>query len=374
MLDSSQARRRYRVVIIGAGPSGLALGAELRTRGIDFIIVEKGEVGDSWARMPKQLKLVSPWKCNWLTPETCGRFSANAQLTRAEFLDYLRRFADDRELPVLPNVTVEALRRSDGQFALSTSQGEFSADIVVNAAGYFANPVWPRLPGEDDTSIKRLHYAEFADAQQIISLASGHAQVLIVGKRLSAGQTALELHDAGLRVAISHRTPIEFGVDDWLWPLVYRTFAHVEAVRLRLPGRVGQLDVRMQGGRARKLIQSGAILTFPALNRFERDQVVFENGMTLAADVVIYATGFAPNLKFLSPLNFRVCSETGVPLVRDMESETVPNLFFLGFEMLHNFQSRFLRGIRRDAVVLADIIGSRAVTLPKREPREFCTA
>ncbi len=357
--------RHTTVAVIGAGPAGLALGAELHRRQVDFIILEKGSVGDSWSRMPNQLKLVSPWKTNWLTRGTAHRFAPHAQLTRAEFLDYLRAFAVEHELPVVRSCEISSVERSGEGFDIRTSQGNCRAGLVVNATGYFSNPCLPRLPGDERTSISRLHYANFGDAQKIAALAGPDALVLIVGQRLSAGQAALALFDAGLRVAISHRAPIRFGVDDWLWPLVYRTFDLAEVVRLRFPGRnAGQLDVPMPGGRVRKLIQSGAIQTVPALARFEPDSVVLEDGSTLAPQVVLYATGFAPSLSYLRPLALEACPVTGVPLTRNMESIAVPNLFFLGFEMLRNFQSRFLRGLRNDAVVLAAEIERRVPQAP----------
>jgi putative flavoprotein involved in K+ transport len=170
----------------------------------------------------------------------------------------------------------------------------------------------------------------------------------------------LELADAGFRVALSHRTPIHFGVDDWLWPFIYRNFVHLEKLKLMLSaGRARALDVRMAGGRAKQLIQSGAVATFPAIARFEKDAVVFTNGERLTPGIVLYTTGFAPALRHLAKLDLMLCSETGTPLAHQMESTSVPNLFFLGFEMLRNFQSRFLRGIRNDAVVLADRIANR---------------
>jgi thioredoxin reductase len=360
------------VLILGAGPSGLALGRELRQRRIDFLILDKGTVGDSWQRMPTKLNLVSPWKWNRLTRDSRHRFAPNAQLTRAEFLDYLREFAAEFKLPVIPHSEVSLVERGHGRFRVHTSRGDFSADIVVNSTGYFSRPNVPRMDGDIETKIARLHYAQFSDAQQILSLAGRNGLVLIVGKRLSAGQTALELFDAGLHVALSHRTPIRFSVDDWLWPLVYRTFGYIETVRLKMQAAsAGKLDVRMAGGRMPKLIRSGAIQTFPAIARYESEAVVFENGATLKPAVVIYATGFAANLGFLDSLGLEVHAETGVPLTRNMESVSVPNLFFLGFEMLRNFQSRFLRGIRNDAVVLAATIEQRVALLPRRNPEDL---
>jgi putative flavoprotein involved in K+ transport len=355
------------VAIIGGGPAGLALGWQLQQRGVSFVILEKGAAGESWNQMPRTLKLVSPWKWNWLTPETRAAFPPNAQLSREEFLSYLRALAATHALPI-HECSVEKVERVDDSFRLHTSRGEIRASIVVNASGYFSNPLQLALPGEATTRIPRVHFAHYRDAAHVAKLAGANRSVLVVGKRLSAGQVALELADAGMKVAISHRTPIRFGVDDWLWPLVYRNFAYAEALRLMCGSRGGPLDVRMPGGRVRKLIERGEIKTFPAIARFTDDAVVFDDGQTFQPGVVLYATGFVPALRHLEALPLTRCSVTNVPLTRDMESVSEPNLFFLGFEMLRNFQSRFLRGIRKDAVTLSDIIARRAAHLPESQP------
>jgi putative flavoprotein involved in K+ transport len=357
--------QRAQVAVIGAGPAGLALGWELQGRNVPFVILEKGEAGESWSRMPRALKLVSPWKWNWLTAELSEAFPANAQLTRAEFSDYLRHFAERHALPVRSGCAVTRIERQGEEFQLSTSHGEIRAALVVAASGYFSNPVQPRVPGDETTRIPRFHFANYGSAAELAHVTGANSSVLIVGKRLSAGQVALELSDAGFSVAISHRTPIRFGVDDWLWPLVYRNFAYAEAARLMCGWRGGPIDVRMPGGRVRKLIEHGHIKTFPAIAKFTETSVVFEEGQSFSPGAVLYATGFAPALDYLGALPVTRCSATNVPLTRNMESVSVPNLFFLGFEMLRNFQSRFLRGIRKDAVVLGDMIAARAATLPQ---------
>jgi hypothetical protein len=361
------AKRSFTVVVIGGGPSGLALGHALQRRGIDFVILEKGDVGHSWSRMPKHLKLISPWKWNCLTASCRECFAANAQLSRADFLDYLRDFSSSHRLPVVTDCAVLSVEHDGQSFHVETSRGIFISRMLVNATGYFSTPITPFVEGQASTAIPRLHYAEFRNAGHIINKAGSQGLILVVGKRLSAGQTALELFDHGLRVAISHRTPVRFGVDDWLWPFVYRTFGYAELLRLKFMRDGGsKLDVRMPGGRVRHLIESGQIRCFPSIARFERDTVVFENGATAKPDVVLHATGFAPTLAHLKGLALDLCPENGLPLTHDMESVNVPNLFFLGFEMLRNFRSRFLRGLRDDALVLADQIHKRAEQLPSR--------
>lgn len=119
------------ILVLGAGPAGLALGAELLKRGAPFLIVEQGlEVGHSWQRMPSRLKLVSPWKANWLRPGDASRFPAHHETTRDEFADYLRDFAAERHLPVRTNVEVKTVRRdADEGFIVETSDGERSTTL-----------------------------------------------------------------------------------------------------------------------------------------------------------------------------------------------------------------------------------------------------
>jgi cation diffusion facilitator CzcD-associated flavoprotein CzcO len=121
------------VLIIGAGPSGLSLGRELRRRHVNFIILEKGQAGESWARMPPSLKLVSPWKCNWLSRADRFRHAPNEQLTREQFLDYLVEIAAAEQLPVQSDCTVSWVKRQDSQFQIGTSHGVHIANILVNA-------------------------------------------------------------------------------------------------------------------------------------------------------------------------------------------------------------------------------------------------
>src|SRR6185503_21121593 len=95
--------------------------------------------------------------------------------------------------------------------------------------------------------------------------------VLIVGQRVSAGQTMLELIDAGFEVGISHRSPIGFGAGPLGWWILFRIFSWLEWIKLkRLGAKAPRNDVRMQGGRARKLIRSGRVKTFPAIRRLDQ--------------------------------------------------------------------------------------------------------
>lgn len=345
-------------LIIGAGPAGLALAFELKRRGIESLLLERGPaVAHSWANMPTHLKLVSPWKANWLPGFDSRLFPPNHEMPRTEYCSVLQQYALLQELSVLTNATVhDVIRRTDDGFVVHTSAGTFSAPLLVNATGCFANPFTPEYPGARGSSLPQFHFATYRDAEQLrkgISKSGG--LVLIIGKRLSAGQAMIELVDAGLEVALSCRGPIQFGAGRIGWWIFFRIHPALERLKLRLHGTAAQgFPAIMPGGRARRLIQSGRVKTFPDIARFENRNVVFADGRVLEPDAVLYATGFRPALAHLASLGLAFDERTGQPALRGFESTEVSGLFFLGLDHLRNFRSRFIRGIREDALLLAD--------------------
>ena len=356
--------RRMKVLILGAGPAGLALAFELKQRAVDSLLLESAPtVAQSWARMPTRTKLVSPWKANWLPGADPHRFPPNCALSAAEYGSWLQQYARLRELPVVTNAEVLAVSR-DGNagFQVQTSAGTFTAPLVVNATGYFANPFVPEFTGARESAIPQIHFGAFRDAEQVRNLAGQRGgAVLIVGKRLSAGQALVELADAGFAVAISCRGPIQFGSGPLGWSVFFRIHPALERLKLALHGNAARgFEVRMQGGRAQRLIASGRVKVFPEIARFEDRRVLFTDGQSLRPGAVLYATGFRPALAHLASLGIALDERTGQPALRGFESTEAPGLFFLGLDGLRNFRSRFLRGIREDAPLLAEALAGRA--------------
>jgi putative flavoprotein involved in K+ transport len=356
--------KSMKVLILGAGPAGLTLAFELKRRAVDYLLLEKAPtVADSWMRMPSHLKLVSPWKANWLPGADRRRFPPNHALSAAEYASWLQQYARLRELPVVTNAGVRAVSRTGvGGFAVQTDAGTFTAPLVVNATGCFANPFVPEVPGARESPIPQLHFATFRDAghvRKVIDHPGG--SVLIVGKRLSAGQALVELADAGFDVAISRRAPIRFGSGPIGWWVFFRIHPALERFKLALDGNAARgFEVRMPGGRARKLIASGRVKLFPEITRFEDRSVIFTDGQSLRPGAVLYATGFRPALAHLASLGIAFDERTGQPALRGFESAEASGLFFLGLDGLRNFRSRFLRGIREDAPLLAEDLAKRA--------------
>jgi len=356
-------------LILGAGPAGLALAFELKRRGVESVLLERGPtVAHSWANMPTHLKLVSPWKANCLPGSDPRRVPPSYEMAGAEYAAALRHYARLQDLRVMTGADVEGVSCSmDEGFDVRTSAGTFSAPLLINATGCFANPFQPEFAGARESSLPQFHFATYRDADRLRQVTRREGGlVLIVGKRLSAGQTLVELVDAGFQVGVSCRGPIQFGAGAIGWSIFFRLHPALERLELRLRGGAARgFPAVMPGGRARRLIRSGRVTIFPDIARFEDRRVIFTDGRVLEPDAVVYATGFRPALAHLAPLGLTLDEQTGRPDLRGFESAEVPGLFFLGLDGLRNFRSRFIRGIREDAPLLADQLAARLTLRPR---------
>jgi putative flavoprotein involved in K+ transport len=346
------------IVVIGAGPAGLAVGHHLRIAGLRFVILEKGsQAGHSWAGMPTGLSLLSPWRANALPGTRVPWKERNRLASRQEFLGYLDRYARERDLPIDYGVEVESVVRADDGFVLRTSSGERRCRVLVNATGYFHNPYVPPFPGAGTTSILQVHSAAYKDPAHLATLSSRPVRkVLVVGKRITAGQVAVELHDAAVETAVSSRGPIEFARPPWLLEIAFNFYYPLEDLVCAVwPRFLEDSRPPMEAGRSKELIESGRIGTRPDIAELTAEAVVFVDGTREAFDAIVYATGFRPALGHLGGL-----LPDREPRTTRFEVDGVRNLFLIGLDQQPTSRSRYLRGIREDAQRLVARLVSEA--------------
>jgi len=189
------------VVVVGAGPTGLACAIEAEKIGFKALIIEKGCLVNSIYRYPSNMVFFT-------TPELLeiGDVPFTTALpkpTRLEALEYYRRVADHYHLHVRQYEWVKTITGEDGKFCVTTSdrQGaihDYRARKIVVATGYYdlANRIG--IPGED--SEKVFHYYKephpFYDSD-----------VVVIGGKNSAAESALDLWRHGARVTLIHRGP-----------------------------------------------------------------------------------------------------------------------------------------------------------------------
>ena len=249
------------VVVIGAGGAGLSTSYYLTQSGIDHVVLERGQVGNTWATERwDAFHLVNP---NWAVRlpgfhyggAACGGDDPDGYLSRDETVDYLHRYAEHIDAPIWTGVEVCSLSwQTDGRYELKLGDGRaLSCAVVVVATGAFGPPRIPDFAPSITDSITQIHSAHYKNAAQLPP-----GGVLVVGSGQSGAQIAEDLMDAGRQVTLSvgraGRRPRRYrGYDSswWMRELGYfdRTLDNVdEETRQRILSGTGGAGSGHVGG------------------------------------------------------------------------------------------------------------------------------
>ena len=192
------------VLVIGAGPAGLAVAASLGRRGIRAVVLERADdVGASWRRHYERLHLHTTRRWSGLPgypiPRRFGRWVA-----RADVVDYLEQYAAHHGIEVRTGVAVTRIARAgDGEWVVEAASGEsFTAPTVVVATGYNHTPVPPRWPGVERFPGELVHASSYRNAAPYRG-----KDVLVVGAGNTGAEIAVDLTEGGAsRVRLAIRT------------------------------------------------------------------------------------------------------------------------------------------------------------------------
>ena len=214
---------RFDVLVIGAGPTGLACAIEAQRAGFSAVAIDKGCLVNSLFHYPANMVFFT-------TPELLeiGDLpfnTANQKPTRPEALEYYRNVADHYKLDVRQYQHVLTVTGYDGAFRVVTRdrhrrEHEYTSRKIVVATGYYDLPNYMGVRGEDLPKV--MHYYKephpFYDSD-----------VLVVGAKNSAAIAALELWRRGARVTMVHRGPgIHKNVKYWIKPDIENRIANKE--------------------------------------------------------------------------------------------------------------------------------------------------
>ena len=186
-------------IIIGAGQSGLAMSRHLTARSIDHVVLERGEVANSWrTERWDSLRLLTP---NWQSrlpgyaydgPDSDG-FMAMPEVVR-----YLERYADVSRAPVVTGTRVTKVRQAPGGYQLSTSQGPWRCRTLVIASGACNIAAIPPQAAGLGRHVNSLTPMQYRNPGLLMD-----GGVMIVGASASGMQLAREIHASGRHVVIS---------------------------------------------------------------------------------------------------------------------------------------------------------------------------
>ncbi len=267
-------------IVIGAGPTGLACGIELKRRGCSALIIDKGCVVNSIYNYPTNLVFFT-------TPELLeiGEIpmtSLNEKPNRTEALKYYRRVADHFKLDVHQYENVDGIKGSDGDFEVVTTDRyggghSYRSRKVVLATGYYDVANRLGAPGEDLPKV--MHYYKEPHPYY-------NQDVIVIGAKNSAAICALELYWTGARVTLIHRGPgIHHHVKYWIKP---------------------NIENRIKMGEIKAYFES-------EVTRIHENSVEIATPggpVSVANDFVFALVGYRPDLEFLEANGIRLESTT----------------------------------------------------------------
>jgi thioredoxin reductase (NADPH) len=291
----------FDVLVIGAGPTGMACAIEAQRAGFRVVLVDKGCLCNSLFHYPAHMTFFT-------TPELLeiGNIpfpSPNQKPNRNEALEYYRKVAEHYALDIRQYQTVEKVAGSDGAFHVVTrdrfqrEHTHLTRKLIV-ATGYYDLPNYMNVPGEELPKV--LHY--YNDPHPFYDL-----DVAVIGGKNSAAIAALELWRHGARVTIVHRgAAMHRHVKYWILP---------------------DIENRIKNGEIAAHFET-------SVSRIDPDTITIstpKGELRIPNDTVFAMTGYHPDFRFLESLGIRIEGKDSCPACdrRTLESN-VPGIYLAG--------------------------------------------
>ncbi len=266
----------YDVLVIGAGPTGLACAIDAQNAGFTVVVVDKGCLCNSLFHYPSNMTFFT-------TPElleigSMPFSSPNQKPNRNEALEYYRKVSEHYRLNVLQYHTVDGVDGEDGEFTVRTTdrfgrQMPLRARKLIIATGYYDLPNYLSIPGEDLPKVA--HY--YHEPHPFFGM-----KVLVIGGKNSAAIAALDLWRHGAEVTLVHRgEELHRHIKYWIKP---------------------DIENRIKNGEVRAFMGS----TVTGITEDTVSLNTPDGEVTIANDFVFALTGYHPDFGFLERLGVRL--------------------------------------------------------------------
>jgi cation diffusion facilitator CzcD-associated flavoprotein CzcO len=343
------------VIVIGAGPAGLAAAAAVGHQGIPATVLEQADsAAASWLGRYDRLRLNT---CRWTSQLPRSRYPSHTGLfpSRDEVISYLKDYVQRHALDIRVRTCVERIDRRDGGWQLQTSAGPVAARHVIVATGHDHTPHIPPWPGRERYAGCLVHAAAYRNAQPF-----RHARVVVAGAGCSGLEIAYDLAEGGAgRVWVAIRTQPNMmlrqsgGLPGDLPAIAsLRLPARIADSQARLVRRLTIGDLSQYGltppaegiftrlrrdGTAPAIvdkdiihaIRTRRIETTASIQSLEQASLVLVGGTRIQADAIIAATGYTPGLESLAG-HLGVLDQRGLPHTHGGKA-AAPGLRFIGY-------------------------------------------
>ena len=261
----------YDVVVVGAGPVGLACAIEAKRAGLLPLIIEKGTLVNSIVGYPARMEFFS-------TPDLIeiGGYPfpiPGYKPTREEAVEYYRGVANQEKLQIRMYERVLDVAGEAGSFTVATDRSEYATRNVIVAIGFFDQPTYLDVPGEDLSKVTHYYREPYPYVRQ---------KVAVIGARNSAAKAALDCYRHGAEVTLIVRSAkLSDKVKYWIKP--------------DLENRIKEGSIRAYFSTTVEEIRPSSLLL-----KTWKGSVEIEN------DWVLAMTGYKPDYGFLETLGLGI--------------------------------------------------------------------
>lgn len=293
--------KQEQVIIVGGGPCGMSCAIALQKRGLQPLIIEKGNIVNTIYQFPTHQMFFS--SSEKLEIGDTAFITEKQKPVRNQALAYYRSVAERQNLRINTFETVTTVEQINQTFQVTTKNNNhdiqtYSAEHIIIATGYYDQPNYMNIPGEDLPNV--MHY--FKEAHPYYN-----KDVVVIGGKNSAVDATLELHKAGARITVLYRgSEYSKSIKPWILP---------------------EFDA---------LIRKGIVhMEFNAeVNEITKNEVHYTTGdynKIVHSDFVFAMTGYKPDLAFLETIGVNINKLNGKPDFSETSMETnIPGVYIAG--------------------------------------------
>lgn len=288
----------YDVIIIGAGPCGLACGIEARAQNLDYLILDKGNITESIRRYPVNMLFFSTSEN--IEIGNVPFVSMGSRPTRSEALKYYRKVVNHFDLKLKLFTRVDGVKKEGEVFSLTTANETLKAKKIIISTGYYDVPRYLEIRGETMPHVSHYYDEAFRYSKM---------KAVVVGGANSAIETALDLYRNDVDVTVVHMfEALDQRAKYWIVP--------------DLENRIKKDEVK-------------AYFKHKVTEIYEKSVVIenLEDGTKkrIDADFVFLMTGYRPDAHFLKKVGINLEGENLIPKINKESFESnVEGIYLAG--------------------------------------------
>lgn len=285
------------VIIIGAGPCGLACGIEAQNKNLNYLIIDKGNITESIRRYPINMLFFSTSEN--IEIGNVPFVSMGARPTRSEALKYYRKVVNHFDLNIKLFTRIDTIKRDGEYFLLTTANETLKAKKVIISTGYYDVPRYLQVPGETMPHVSHYYDEAFRYSKM---------KAVVIGGANSAIETALDLYRNDVDVTVVHlKDTLDKRAKYWIVP---------------------DLENRIKKNEVKAFFRH-------KVTEIHEKSITIENlddgtKKSIDADFVFLMTGYRPDAHFLNKVGITLQGENLIPKLNPETYESNIEGIYLG--------------------------------------------